>query len=95
MASAKRFWLDIIRRHAEPVPGSETRLRVRGSEEPDRGVILVEHGRPGVGPEEGAPAVALRQGELEEARSLLNESLAIQQELPQRVFYPDGSVGDW
>jgi hypothetical protein len=61
-AAAQRFWVEVIRRHTEPIPGSETRLRVRDSAEPNRGVIVVEHGQRGVGPAEGAPAVALRHG---------------------------------
>src|SRR5262249_50915200 len=46
--AAKRFWMEVIGRHTEPIPGSETRLRVRGSAEPNRGVIVVEHGQRGV-----------------------------------------------
>jgi hypothetical protein len=44
--AAKRFWLKVIRRHAEPVPDKKGRLRVRDAEEPNRGVVKVEYGRP-------------------------------------------------
>jgi hypothetical protein len=41
-AAARRFWVEVIRRHTEDVPGSAGRLRVRDSSEPNRGVIVVE-----------------------------------------------------
>jgi hypothetical protein len=56
-AAARRFWVEVIRRHTEAVPGSENRLRVRDSAEPNRGLIIVEHVRA----EDGA-MLMLRQG---------------------------------
>src|SRR5262249_45568073 len=56
-AAARGFWVEVIRRHTETVPGTEGRLRVLDSAEPNRGVIVVEHVRA----EDGA-AVMLRQG---------------------------------
>jgi hypothetical protein len=41
-AAARRFWVEVIRRHTEAVPGSESRLRVLDSAEPNRGLIVVE-----------------------------------------------------
>src|SRR5437868_14414048 len=48
-AAAKGFWVEVIRRHTEAVPGSEVRLRVLDSAEPNRGLIVAEQGRAGDG----------------------------------------------
>ena len=55
--AAKRFWVEIIRRHTEEVPGHAGRLRVSGAAAPNRGAIVVEHIRADDG-----PAPTLRQG---------------------------------
>src|SRR5436309_2850020 len=41
-AAARRFWVEVIRRHTEAVSGSEGRVRVLDSAEPNRGRIVVE-----------------------------------------------------
>src|SRR5213596_2915347 len=56
-AVARRFWIEVIRRHTEAVPGSQGRLRVLDSAEPNRGLVVVEHVRA----DEGA-ALVVRQG---------------------------------
>jgi hypothetical protein len=43
--AAKKFWLKIIRRFTEPVPGKKGRLRARDSAEPNRGRITIECAR--------------------------------------------------
>jgi hypothetical protein len=44
LASAKKFWLKIIRRFTEPVPAKKGHVRVRESGEPNLGDIVVMHG---------------------------------------------------
>jgi hypothetical protein len=49
-AAAKKFWLPIIRRYAEPIPGKKGRLRVCAAGECNHGLIVVEDGGCGAFP---------------------------------------------
>jgi hypothetical protein len=54
LAAAKKFWLKVICRFTEPVPGNKSRCRVRDSGEPNRGAIEIDCGR-------YVPAASLRR----------------------------------
>lgn len=57
---AREFWMDVIRHYTEPLPGSGGgRLRVRGTDDPNRGRVVVEHNQAVRG---AAPLVATRHG---------------------------------
>ena len=45
LAAARQFWLKVIRRFTEPVPGRKRYVRVRDSGVPNRGRIEVDCGR--------------------------------------------------
>jgi hypothetical protein len=44
LATAKKFWLKVIRRFTESVPGKKGHCAVRDSAEPNQGRIVVEYG---------------------------------------------------
>lgn len=62
-AAAKKFWLKILRRFTESVPGKKGRLRVADAAAPDEGRIVVECGRPLVGRDREGGELGARAGD--------------------------------